>query len=190
MRRFSLSVALCLLMLVVSPQVAAQGAELRLLEPMQGGTIRGNSIAVIFEVAGCSIVPSSVSLEEAASRPEVNRPDEGHLLLSLDLQPPVVWDRDVPFRFENVLPGEHLITVELVNNDHSSLTPPVVVQHRVQVLALEMPMEGPQRSGLPDTGLSLFLGGFRARLVLIDVAIWLLAIGLVLRRCCGTRQRQ
>ena len=115
MRTRSMLTMSVLLLLASVTSARAQGAELRVLEPMQGAVIRGNAITVIFEAEGRSIVPSSVPLNEAGKLPDANRPDEGHLHLMLDLQPVVVWEKTESYTFQNVLPGQHQLMIEIVN---------------------------------------------------------------------------
>jgi hypothetical protein len=69
-----------------------------------------------------------VALSEAGKHPEANRPGEGHLHFAVDLQPLVVWEKSDPYTTPNLAPGDHQAMVELVNNDHSSLSPPVMRQ--------------------------------------------------------------
>jgi hypothetical protein len=59
----------------------------------------------------------------------------------LDLAPVVVWDRAEPYTFTEVPAGGHRLTVELVNNDHSPLVPPVVQVIDFQVAPM-MPRSG------------------------------------------------
>jgi hypothetical protein len=61
----------------------------------------------------------------------------------LDLQPLVVWESGDPYTFANVPAGEHQLMVELVNNDHSPLSPPVM-QH--------IQFRSGMPKGLPVTG--------------------------------------
>jgi len=174
-----------LFLLASSTPVWAQGAELRVLKPMQGAVIRGNSLTVIFEAEGRTIVPSSVPLKEAGKRPDANRPDEGHVHLMLDLQPVVVWEKTAQYTFQNVLPGEHQVMIEIVNNDHSSLTPPVVMQRKVQVLALAVaPTEASGADGvrLPNTAPGSSFDSLDTRGLLAYTAVWLAISGFLLRR--------
>ena len=49
---------------------------------------------------------------EMGKHPEVNRPDHGHVHLSLDAWPLVIWQRTDAYTFANVPPGEHLLKVD------------------------------------------------------------------------------
>ncbi len=141
-------------------------------EPKDGAVIKGTDVTVRFNVTGITLVKSTVPLSEAGKRPDANRPGEGHVHFMLDLQPLVVWEQNAPYTFHNLPPGEHQLMVEVVNNDHSSLAPPVIrqIHFRTEVL-------------MPHTGTDLPM----ARLALLAVAASALSAlivtaGLVLRR--------
>jgi hypothetical protein len=127
---------------------AGQGAQpgLTVAAPSDGGVIAGMSVTVRFTVSGIRLVPSTVPLAEAGRRPDANRPDEGHVHFMLDAQPLVVWERADPYTFTNVPPGDHVMMIELVQNDHGGLTPPVVRQIRFRTT----PLLGP--SGAASAG--------------------------------------
>ncbi|MCZ7571463.1 MAG: DUF4399 domain-containing protein [Ardenticatenaceae bacterium] len=173
MCRLSTFTLLALLVLGPVVPVAAQGPQLILVAPKNGELINGTDVAVNFETSGIKLVPSTVPLAEAGKRPEANRPGEGHVHFMFDLQPLVVWEHPEPYTFSNVPPGEHQLTVELVNNDHSPLSPPVVqvVQFRTGGAPQVMPTTGGSTLQLPGValallalaGLALSTGGFALR---------------------------
>jgi hypothetical protein len=105
--------------------VAVAEPQLAVTAPASGATLPGQSFAVTFRVTDLQVVPTTVPVSEAGMRPEANRPGQGHLHFVLDSQPLVVWERLDPYTFTNVPPGEHLLMVELVQNDHGPLNPPV-----------------------------------------------------------------
>jgi hypothetical protein len=166
-----------LLMLTPTFPIFAQGPELKLLEPMNDETIMGSTFPVIFQVSGIHLVPSTVPLAEAGKHPEANRPGEGHLHLMLDLQPVVVWTETTPYRFTDVPSGPHLLSVEVVQNDHSSLTPPVIVQLKITVENATAP--SPTPALMPNTGLSSHPGDLYVSLL---GALILLGSGGMVRR--------
>src|SRR5689334_19272727 len=136
-----------LLLLLLNPiaAAAASGPTLTVVAPGAGATIQGTSATITFETSDFKIVPTTIPVSEAGKHPEVNKPGEGHLHFVLDLSPLVVWEHSTPYTFENVPPGEHQLMVELVNTDHSSLSPPVMRQIRfrtVAVLPATMPATG------------------------------------------------
>jgi len=90
-------------------------------------------------------------VEQAGKHPEVNRPGEGHLHFMLDLEPLVVWERPEPYTFTDVPPGEHQLMVEVVENDHSSLAPPVIraIHFRTAAAARD---QGPSPAPAPESG--------------------------------------
>jgi|GEM_PF-1763882 len=163
-------VNLCLLGLW-SPLAAqqAQRPELIVTAPTNEMVIQEANVTVEFNVNGVQLVQSSVPLAEAGKRPDANRPGEGHIHLMLDLQPVVVWERNEPYTFNNIPPGEHQLMVELVNNDHSPLSPPVVQNIRFQTVVT-----------LPATGGEEWpLGSVR---ILLPLVALLLVMGTLLRR--------
>lgn len=109
-----------------SAPVAAQAVGLTVTAPTEGAVVTGSDVTVTFQVSGIRLVPTTVPLEEAGKRPDANRPGEGHVHFMLDLLPVVVWERDAPYRFVGIPAGPHRLLVEVVENDHSSLAPPVV----------------------------------------------------------------
>ncbi len=120
--------------LVLGPRAlsAATGPDLALISPTDGALVTGDAVTVTFGVRDFAIVPSQIPVSELGKRPDANRPGEGHVHLMLDLAPLVVWERGEPYTFTGVPAGEHQLMVELVNNDHSSLSPPVVRQVRLR----------------------------------------------------------
>lgn len=152
---------------------AAQSPSLEVTAPAEGSTVDGTDVTVTFSVTGIAIVQSSVPLEQAGQQPEANRPGEGHVHLMLDLGSIVVWSTTDPYTFTNVPPGEHQLMVELVNNDHSSLNPPVVQQIRFRTSAGQV---------MPNTGEPALdsTPAYAGALALVGVAV--LGAGLLLRR--------
>ncbi len=186
MRAYVILTASLLLILASHTPVAADGIELRLLAPGPKAVINANSLTVVFEVTGAKVVPAAGPAKKAGMRPALNRPGEGHIQLMLDLQPVVTWGENKPYTFTDVPAGDHLLTVEFVNNDHSSLSPPVLVQQLVQVHAGDTASQ----LMLPNTGPGMYtvlssvgkqLGITRWHLGLL-AAIELLSLGLFLRR--------
>ncbi len=147
---------------------AAKGPGITVTAPGNGITIQGANVTVDFSVADFALVQTSVPLTEAGKRPEANRAGEGHIHFMLDVWPVVVWERGEPYTFTDVPAGEHQLMVELVNNDHSSLSPPVIQQIRFRT-AMMMPMAGmaPRTQNAP---------------LLVLLALGLISSALVLRR--------
>lgn len=173
MRRLWLVLILSGLLLGTFGISSAQSPGLNVSTPAEGSSVDGTDVTVTFGVTGIAIVPSTVPLERAGLQPEANRPGEGHVHLMLDLGPIVVWSTADPYTFSNVPPGEHQLMVEIVNNDHSSLNPPVVRQIRFRSSAGQvLPRTGESSDSLPAAYVGL--------LALSGIAI--LGAGLVLRR--------
>ena len=127
--------------LALGPSGAAAAPSVQVLGPADGALLVGDAVTVTFQVGDFRIAPSTVAIGEFGKRPDLNVPGEGHLHLLLDLAPLVVWDRAEPYTFADVPPGEHRLTVELANHDHSSLAPPVVREIRFRTTP-EMPRAG------------------------------------------------
>ncbi len=152
-----------------------QSPQLTITDPSDGQTVTTPEVQVTFQVAGLNVVPSNVPLNEAGQHPEVNRPGEGHLHFMLDLNPLQVWYRTDPFTLSNVPPGRHRLMVELVNNDHSSLSPPVVREIQFQRVPDSLPNTGSAAADEPPWA-ALVAGG-----------LLLTVLGTVLRRTSGAR---
>jgi hypothetical protein len=148
---------------LVRPATAATPG-LSVRAPAADSTSIGSDVTVEFQVTDFAIVPSTIPLAEAGQHPEVNRAGEGHLHLTLDLGQVVVWDRAEPYVFTAVPTGEHVLMVELAENDHAPLTPPVMQEVRFRTVAgAVMPRTGGTQSpgaSLPRAALALaVLGG-------------------------------
>lgn len=124
-RLLPLTIAIALGLALAAPAAAA-GPGLTVLAPTPGAQIQGATVTVTFQVSDFQIVPTTVPLSEAGKHPEANRPGQGHVHFMLDLSPLVVWTQAAPYTFTNVPAGDHVLMVELVNNDHSSLSPQVM----------------------------------------------------------------
>lgn len=131
---------------------------------------------VDFKTSGLTILASTVPLAEYGKRPDANKPDQGHLHITLDLWPLVVWEKQDAYTFTNVPPGEHQLKLELVNNDHSTREPAItqVVRFRTEAPA-PVPATMP-RTGAPEASVGAVLS------VLLLAAFCLIGSGLVLRK--------
>jgi hypothetical protein len=171
MRNRRLATAALALLFAVAFSVAPVAAQpgLQVTAPGDGALVEDTNVTVEFDVSNFTFVSSAVPLTEAGQHPEVNREGEGHLHFMLDLGAVIVWDRTEPYTFTDVPPGEHVLVAELVNNDHSSLSPAVVQQVRFRSSAPQMlpntGASGPgDASGLPIllslAGVALIVAGF------------------------------
>ncbi len=107
------------------------------MTPANGTTIDAGDITV-------SAMALNFNLVEKQG--EANVPGEGHLHYFLDTEAPTApgspaippggsWAHtaNTTYTFTNVAPGTHTFSVELVNNDHTPLVPPVVAKATVTV---------------------------------------------------------
>lgn len=163
MRRLRAIAVLLVLALTTARPALAAGPEVTVTAPTQGATVTGSSVTVSFTTANITLVPTTVAVAEAGQHPEANKPGEGHLHFVLDLQPLVVWSEPDAYTFSNILPGEHQLMVELVNNDHSSLSPRVMQMVQFQVAPGALPVSGgsePAPALLGLCALLLLAGGW------------------------------
>ncbi|MEO7910305.1 MAG: DUF6130 family protein [Roseiflexaceae bacterium] len=181
MRRLMFLTTLLLLMVGSLTPASAAGPELAIVSPASGAIIQGTTVTVDFKASGLAILASTVPLAEYGKRPDANKPDQGHLHITLDLWPLVVWEKPDAYTFTNVPPGEHQVKIELVNNDHSAREPAVtqMVRFRTEAAA-PMPATMP-RTGAPETSAGVVLS------VLALIAFCLIGSGIVLRKT-GKRQ--
>ena len=100
---------------------------------VNGFEVKGNTLAVTVKTTGFSTAP--VKLENIAP----NVPATGHLHFLVDGKPAetvkgaLYATEASAFTFANLTAGEHKVRVELVNNDHTSLSPPVFAERTIKV---------------------------------------------------------
>jgi hypothetical protein len=100
-------------------------------------TLPARNIAVSVSVANFNIV---------SKMGEASVPGEGHLHYYLDVDPPTtpgepaitqgdtfIASTESSYLWENVSPGSHTLSVQLVNNDHTPLQPPVTDSIKITV---------------------------------------------------------
>ena len=178
MRWFVLLAAVVLLALGPGAAAGAAAPTLQVLAPADGAALTGDAVAVSFQVGDFQIVPSTVPISEYGKRPDLNRPGQGHLHLTLDTFPLVVWDQAGPYTFASVPAGQHRLLVELANNDHSSLSPPVAREVRFSI-APAAPRTGLGGAPPPGAGRALPAAGLLAALA---------ALALLARPCLSRRR--
>lgn len=100
----------------VVPTEEVKVPSFRVSAPSQGEIIKtdADSVDVTVTVSTTNLVVKNPSSKKVVG--------EGHFSISLDDNPAVlVYDKT--YTFKEVVPGEHTITVELVNNDHTKYVP-------------------------------------------------------------------
>ncbi|MDG6256959.1 MAG: PQQ-binding-like beta-propeller repeat protein [Methanomicrobiaceae archaeon] len=123
---------------------------LAVLSPAEGDSVDAGNVTVEVEVTDFALVEPTG---------QDNVPGEGHLHYYLDALPlddpdePAIPEAgeyavsiDTSYTWENVTPGEHVLAVQLVNNDHTPLVPVVAGVINVTVAeapATEEPTEAP-----------------------------------------------
>ena len=120
-----------------------------MVQPSEGATLTGNSVDVSVDVKNFSLVDALGKASVAG---------QGHIHYFIDVLPPTEPGKpavttpgsyaatiNTTHTWENVSPGTHTFSVELANNDHTPLVPPVVRTVTVTVKA-----GGNQMNGIPD----------------------------------------
>jgi hypothetical protein len=91
-------------------------AVLSITSPKDGVTIHGSTVDLVVKLTGATLVnTTSTDL----------RPDEGHLHVTLDDQL-LTMTSGTSYPIPDVPPGQHLLKVEFVANDHAPFDPRVI----------------------------------------------------------------
>jgi hypothetical protein len=91
-------------------------AQLSITSPKDGATIHGSTVDLVVKLTGAKLIPATTT---------DLRPDEGHLHVSLDDQL-LTMTSGTSYQIPNVPPGQHLLKVEFVANDHAPFDPRVI----------------------------------------------------------------
>jgi hypothetical protein len=94
----------------------ASTAELTIVAPRNGATIRGSTVDLRVDLEGARIVPATTT--------QIT-PDEGHLHVLLD-DMLISMTEGLQQSIDDVEPGLHRLTVEFVASDHAPFDPRVV----------------------------------------------------------------
>jgi hypothetical protein len=181
MRRLLILATLLVTFLASTITAEAAGPQLTVLTPPDG-VVAGTTVTIQLQISGLKIVTSTVPLTQAGKDPAANVPGEGHIHYILDVRPLGIQYQNGPIVLTNVPVGTHNLMVELVNNDHSSLSPPVMQQITFQTVPATLPTSG-------GGGMAAVLSIQRllppATLVGILALMVLLGAGLIGRRRLG-----
>jgi len=134
-KKILMSIALVTIIAVLCTGCVTNPPELAITSPTDNAVINGSSVTVTVQVMNFNLVDK---LGQA------NVAGEGHIHYFLDAVPPTeqgqpaitspgtyVPTTNTTYTWQNVAIGEHTLGVELVNNDHTPLNPPVVSVIRV-----------------------------------------------------------
>jgi hypothetical protein len=102
-----------------SSQAAARPtstAVLSITSPRDGATIHGSTVDLVVALTGAKLVTATTT---------DLKPDEGHLHVSLDDQL-LTMTSGTSQQIPDVPPGQHLLKVEFVANDHAPFDPRVI----------------------------------------------------------------
>ncbi len=110
---------------------------LEIVSPDDGATLVEGPVTVTIEVTDFVVV---------AAMGEENVPGEGHIHYYLNAEAPTTSGEpavtepgtyavttDLSYTWEDVPPGSHTLAVQLVNNDHTPLDPPVVAMVSIEI---------------------------------------------------------
>ncbi len=115
---------------IIGFKLGATSPAVKFVSPTNGAKIPAGDLPLTVEVTNFNLV-------DKQGKPAVA--GEGHLHYYLDVDAPItqgqpaipasgIWTHEVSsnYTFKDVAPGTHTVSVELVNNDHTPLNPPVV----------------------------------------------------------------
>jgi hypothetical protein len=124
---------------VSPPRTQALIPTVIIVTPVDGAAIVSGSIQVSVEIMNFNLVPPSM----------VNAVGEGHIHYYLDVDIPTTQGQPAvtapgtykattatSITWDNVTPGTHTLGVQLVNNNHTPLSPPVITKVTVTVSAI------------------------------------------------------
>ena len=116
---------------------------IRMVQPSEGATLTGNSVDVGVDVTNFNLVDALGKASVAG---------QGHIHYFIDVLPPTEPGKpavttpgsyaatpNTTHTWENVSPGTHTFSVELANNDHTPLVPPVLRTVTVNVIGGGLP---------------------------------------------------
>jgi hypothetical protein len=125
--------------------------EVFILTPLYNVTIPPGDIAVTIKVTNFSIV-------NKIGQPNIS--GEGHVIYYLDVIPPANAGKsatgtagtffetaDPSYTWKNVAAGDHTVSVQLVNNDGTSLSPPITA---TEPILLVVPSPSPSETATPS----------------------------------------
>lgn len=134
-----LSVTPAFAQVTASPTPVSGEPKITVITPQAGQTIYGDKVPVLFAVNG-------LALTDYNTNPYLT-PGQGHIHVWLDDPTAandsaklVITDNTV---YSDVPAGDHTLKAELVNNDHSSLTPPAVVTVSFKTAPVGSPAPAP-----------------------------------------------
>jgi hypothetical protein len=109
--------------------------DIKILAPFSDVTISANDITISVRVTNFNLVDK---------KDQANEKTEGHIHYFMDVDVPTTPGKPAftaegtyanatatSYTWSNVKPGEHVFSVELVNNDHTPLNPPRISEVRV-----------------------------------------------------------
>lgn len=146
-----------------SPAPVSGAPKLNVVTPQAGQTIYGDKVPILFAIEG--VTPTDYATNSYIT------PGQGHLHVWLDDANPtadsakmVADDNTI---YTDVPTGDHTLTAELVNNDHSSLTPPQTVTIAFKTAPVGSPAPAPSPTFDKTTALVILVV-----VALVIIAAW------------------
>ncbi len=122
---------------MITVQVTGGSPQIRIIQPSAGGSLPAGNITIAVDVTNFNLVDK---LGQA------NVAGEGHIHYFMDVVPPTTPGQpavttpgtyaptiQTSYTWKNVTAGHHMFSVELVNNDHTPLQPPVTASVNVTI---------------------------------------------------------
>ncbi len=149
----SISIAALLLSVIAfSPTVFIVNAQttpaLTILSPA-GALNPSTVVRQDFEV---SFTVSNFELVQPGIAGQTNNANQGHIHVFLDGAYIALWINSNPIPFNGMTPGNHTISLELVNNDHASFSPKITQNITVSITTAPIPLGTPGISILGPAG--------------------------------------
>ena len=116
-----------------------------IMSPQDKAMITGSNVTMMIQINNFAITKESMDMNKM--QPMQNMANSGHIHWFIDVPAPTdpskkaetakgTWEMhdDTMYTFANVQPGTHTLSVELVNNDMTPITPPVYQTITVTVM--------------------------------------------------------
>lgn len=150
-------------LLTITTLAQSAGPKLTIITPSEEQTIYGNKIPVLLSIENFNVVDYQTNPSPA--------PGQGHIHLWLDDQNPTaqtaVKVTSDNFTYSDVAYGSHVLTAELVTNDHKSLAPPQAVTVNFKNEAIATPSPTTTSGFDKNTALVIFVV-----VALVIIAAW------------------
>ncbi|MFH1639929.1 MAG: hypothetical protein ABIB93_06455 [Chloroflexota bacterium] len=120
---------------------------------MPGIQITAPKYDLTYPIGDVTVFVKAVNFNLADKQGKANIPGQGHIHYFMDVEPPVVPGEPAvtengtyvataatSYTWKDVKAGDHIFSVELVNNDHTPLDPPVTFNSAVKISDIKTPI--------------------------------------------------